>query len=163
METERQFLSRVLLNNAEAIEFCFCLFRSSQIIDDIHDRDEPVSRDAVRAMAWDVFVNLPSNAFYQQHMPVLQGHIRQTLLDWLDSAVLESTGDPHDQSLAFVLRESLSSLVSSCAYLIGGYAHMVRVSPEVRRYFHDGTFAEYVRDLEDNGMIDHQNDNGGQS
>jgi len=145
-ETERQFLNRVLRGQSEAIDLCMALFRVSQIIDDLHDRDRPVERETLHRMAWQALVEIPSNGFYQHHFIVLQPLIRASLADWLDSTALE-TGSHHERTLAFVLRDSLTGVVVQCAYLIGGYDWMRSVSVDIRTQFHDETQRDYLGGL----------------
>lgn len=142
---EKTFLLQVLGGQADAVAFCQSLARISQIVDDLHDQDKPVAASTIKAMAWEVLVQLPSNPFYQRHFPTLQGMVRGALNDWFDSTVFEASGNGHDLSLAFVLRDSLTGVVSQCAYLVGGYNHMITVSPQIRRYFHDETLPAYIR------------------
>ena len=142
--SEKTFLLQVLGGQSDAVAFCQTLARISQIVDDLHDQDKAVAPSTIKAMAWDALVQLPSNTFYQRHFPTLQGMVRGALNDWFDSCVFEHDARTNDLPLAFVLRDSLTGIVSQCAYLVGGYTHMVTVSPSIRRYFHDETLPAYL-------------------
>lgn len=148
---QHDFLARVLKETPAAIAFCEQVFRVSQIVDDLHDGDKRVDAATRDGLLWEMLVALPDNPFYAQHFDTLQPMVRTALADWLDSADLEATGDAHDASLAFVLRDQLTGVVVQCAYLIGGYSWMRAVSAEIRRYFHDETLDAYRASLGQEG------------
>ncbi|MBD9415935.1 hypothetical protein IB234_15335 [Pseudomonas sp. PDM16] len=144
---EREFLHRVLQDQAAPIHFCETLFRISQTLDDLVDRDRPVTDDAIYEAFWQAMIELPANPFYRANDLYLRPLMAGALQDWRDSVRLERAGDHHGQSLAFVLRDQLTSLVVQCTYLVGGSAWMQQVSEEVRRHFHEDTLQEYIDDL----------------
>ncbi|MNR64006.1 hypothetical protein D3C85_1865010 [compost metagenome] len=57
---------------------------------------------------------------------------------------LERTGDHHGRTLAFVLRDQLTSLVVQCAGIVGGFDWMQQVSAEIRRHFHEDALDDYL-------------------
>lgn len=144
---ERAFLQHVLKDNAAAILFCEALFRVSQVLDDLIDGDKPVTGDAIYRAFWEAMIDIPSNAFYRAHEPTLRPLMAAALQDWRDSVTLERDGDRHGRSLAFVLRDQLTSLVVQCAGLIGGFAWMQQVSAEIRRHFHEEKLDDYLNEF----------------
>lgn len=145
---EREFLQHVLQNEPAPILFCEMLFRISQTLDDLVDRDRPVSDDAIYSAFWQALIELPSNAFYRTHEPYLRPLMAAALQDWRDSVRLERRGDHHGRTLAFVLRDQLTSLVVQCAYLIGGSAWMQTVSEDIRLHFHEDKLISYLGELQ---------------
>lgn len=141
---ERAFLQRVLREHAAAILFCEALFRISQTLDDLIDGDKPVTGDAVYAAFWEALIELPANPFYRQHEPFLRPLMAAALQDWRDSVTLERAGDHHGRTLAFVLRDQLTSLVVQCAGIVGGAGWMRQVSAEIRRHFHEDALGDYL-------------------
>lgn len=141
--TEREFLRSVLHDRGDAVALCEQLFRASQLIDDLHDGDKTVTPAQRQALIWEMLVAIPENVFYRRHFAALQPLVRAALNDWLDSTDLEATGDAHDGTLAFVLRDQLTAVVSQCAYIVGGYDWMRSVSAQIRRHFHDETLDDY--------------------
>ena len=75
------------------------------------------------------------------------------LQDWRDSVCLERNGDHHGRTLAFVLRDQLTSLVVQCAGIIGGFEWMQQVSVEIRRHFHEDALADYLKELKAGGAL----------
>lgn len=147
-QDEHAFLCRVLPNQPAAVAFCETLFRISQTLDDLIDRDRPVSDEAVVSAFWQALIELPANPFYRQHEPYLRPLMASALQDWRDSVTLERSSDRHHRTLAFVLRDQLTTLVIQCAYLIGGEAWMTQVSVPIRQHFHEDTLDDYLNDLE---------------
>lgn len=144
---ERAFLQHVLKEHAAAILFCEALFRVSQTLDDLIDGDKPVTGDAIYAAFWEAMIDIPGNPFYRAHEPILRPLMAAALQDWRDSVTLERDGDHHGRSLAFVLRDQLTSLVVQCAGLIGGFDWMQEVSAQIRRHFHEDKLADYLHEF----------------
>ncbi|WXL27768.1 hypothetical protein WG219_10075 [Ectopseudomonas mendocina] len=145
---EREFLQHVLQQQPAPILFCETLFRISQTLDDLIDRDRPVSDDMIYAAFWEALIELPANPFYRTHEPYLRPLMAAALQDWRDSVRLERSGDYHCQTLAFVLRDQLTSLVVQCAYLVGGKGWMQQVSEDVRMHFHEDSLQGYIDGLD---------------
>lgn len=144
---ERAFLQRVLKDQAAPILFCEMLFRISQTLDDLIDGDKPVTGDAIYRAFWDAMIEVPANPFYRQHEPALRPLMAAALQDWRDSVCLERHGDNHGRTLAFVLRDQLTSLVVQCAGIVGGFEWMQQVAVEIRRHFHEDALADYLNEF----------------
>lgn len=143
-EEQSAFLREVLLGNPEAIEFCEVLFGISQVWDDVVDGDE-FTAENVNEMMWDALVVLPCNTFYQQHFGVLQPLLQAAIVDWLDSNEL-CRGDKEEQCAAYVLRDTITTIIIHCARLIGGYEHMRKISLRVRTELYKEPIEEYMRE-----------------
>lgn len=144
---EREFLQHVLQNHGPAILFCETLFRISQTLDDLLDRDRPVSQETVYNAFFEALIGLPANAFYRENELFLRPLMAMALQDWRDSFVLERIGRYHERTLAYVLRDQLSGLVVQCAGLIGGAQWMQQIGPEIRLHFHDEPLEQYLAEL----------------
>ena len=151
-QDEHAFLCRVLPNHPAAVAFCETLFRISQTLDDLVDRDRPVSDEAVMSAFWQALIELPANPFYRQHELYLRPLMAGALQDWRDSVTLERSGDHHGRTLAFVLRDQLTSLVIQCAYLVAGEQWMNQVSVAIRQHFHEDGLDDYLTELEGGGQ-----------
>lgn len=127
------------------MDFCGLLGQIQQVWDDLVDGDKPVSVGQVNQAFFNAILVLPLNPFYCQHFAELQPIMRLGMMDWLTANQLEK-GDDHDQSLAFMLRDSIVSIVVQSAYLVGGHDWAVAKAPEIRRYFHDEALADYLRE-----------------
>jgi len=145
---EAQFLQQVLRGNQGAIQFCQQLFQVSQVLDDIIDGDKPLTGEQVISAFWKSLIEIPANPFYREHEPYLRPLMAMSLQDWRDSVVLERSDSEHNRTLAFVLRDQLTGLVTQCAYLVGGEQWMAAVGPKVREHFHEDSLGDYLAELE---------------
>lgn len=143
-QNEATFLRGVLRNNEAAAQFCEMLFRISQTLDDLVDKDNPVADTTLIRTFWEALIELPANPFYREHEPYLRPLMASALQDWRDSACLERADSHHYKTLAFVLRDQLTGLVTQCAYLIGGYEWMNKVSLSIRDHFHEDKLDDYL-------------------
>lgn len=143
-QDEAAFLRSVLRNNEAAATYCEMLFRISQTLDDLIDKDKPVTDAALVRAFWEALIELPANPFYRQHEPYLRPLMASALQDWRDSVHLERSNSYHYKTLAFVLRDQLTGIVTQCAYLVGGYEWMSQVSPSVRAHFHEDSLHDYL-------------------
>jgi len=139
-------LQHVLRGDAEALALCDGLFRLTQIWDDLVDRDKAVAPEDVSRAFWLALVELPANPFFRRHEAELRPLLAACVTAWQDATELER-GDGHERTLAFVLRDAVGGFVSHCAWLLGGYHWLRRVSPTVRRIIHDETLDDYLRGL----------------
>jgi hypothetical protein len=144
---ERTFLRGVLQNDMSAVVFCESLFRISQTLDDLIDRDKPVADSTIHHAFFLALIDLPSNPFYRANDVHLRAMMASALQDWKDSVDLEREGDRHGKTLAYVLRDQLTSVVVQVAGIVGGYVWMQEVSVEIRRFFHDETLVDYIDKL----------------
>lgn len=142
-DNESEFLDRVLLGNRDAVEFCEDLFAISQLWDDLVDGDKAVESETINAAFWCALVDLPNNPFYQMHFGTLQPLVQAAIVDWLDANDLEH-GNYEARAAAYVLRDSVGAIVIHCARILGGYAHMRRISMEVRRALYDEALVKFA-------------------
>lgn len=129
-----------------AVKFCEDLFRISQIWDDLIDRDREVPNTFINQMMWKALVDVPQNPFYYNNATSLSKIIELHIIDWFDANELEQ-GSDHDKNMAFVLRDSIGTIVIHCAKIIGGYDWMRSISTEVRRYVYDEPLEAYKEAL----------------
>lgn len=130
----------------QALALCDALFGISQVWDDLVDADRAVSPEAVSQAFWLALVEIPANPFWQRHQAELRPLLAAAIAAWQDANELER-GPEHERTLAFVLRDMLTSVACHCAYLLGGYPWQRRVSPDVRRLLHDEPLSDYLEGL----------------
>lgn len=143
---EEQFLFKVLCGRKDAVRFCQLLFRVSQVWDDLVDGDRQVAAEDINRAFWMLLVELPVNSFYNDHFSHLQPLLSQYICDWLDANELEKRGDDHGKNIAFVLRDGIGAIIIQCAYLLGGYDYMRKVSEEVRRHIFEEGLEKYKQE-----------------
>jgi len=155
-QNEAAFIRGALQNNESAAAFCESLFRISQTLDDLIDKDNPVTDATLIRTFWEALIELPANPFYRQHEPYLRPLMASALQDWRDSACLERTDNHHYRSIAFVLRDQLATVLIQCAYLVGGYDWMSQVSVPVRQHIHEDTLGDYMASLNKTPAVDEE-------
>lgn len=148
-ENQREFLAEVLLNNEAAIEFIELLGEASQLIDDLYDEElEPeVRKDYVERVAFIALGTLPSNLFYLNHLGSLLPLVRAGIIDWIDANKLQQQKDTKSRQLAYVLRDTLSSIVIHVAGIVGGHVWMKEQSMRIRRHIYEESFKEFTDSL----------------
>ncbi|WP_299202586.1 hypothetical protein [uncultured Amphritea sp.] len=147
-KNEQEFLSQVLQGHSDAINMCCLLFKISQVLDDLIDKDRPVHDIDVVRSYWDALIYLPENSFYRRHEMSIRPLMAAALQDWMDATRLEKGHGHHGKHLAFVLRDQLTSIVIHCAGIIGGFDYMQGVSKDIRLHFHEDSLSDYMRELE---------------
>lgn len=144
-ETEGEFVEHVLMGQRDAIDMANELFYISQVWDDLIDRDKPVPDNAINRMMWIALVDLPLNPFYQINFLALHPIVRAAIMDWMVATEIERRHEhTRELGISYIIRDSLTNILSHMAYLIGGYDWMVQISPEIRRWIHDENIGKYV-------------------
>lgn len=151
---QTELIHHAMLGHRAAEDVCRRLFNISQVMDDLMDKDKPVTNEQLFKCFWDCLIELPKNPFYIQHQATLIPMMQVFLVDYRDSVVFERGDDDnreqqqqHARHIAFILRNAIGSVIIHCAYLVGGYEHMVSVSNPVRLMIFNETFSEYEEAL----------------
>jgi hypothetical protein len=135
-QTEHDLLMYWLKGNAEAVAFCEALFEVSQLWDDLIDEREKLTNEEINHAFWLALVVIPTNPFYRQFLGHLQPLIQKAIFDWLDANELQG-GTEEQKAVAFVLRDTVSTIVIDCARLIGGYDWAREISQHARSVIYD--------------------------
>ncbi len=151
--TQHEFLNQVLLGNKSAVDFCKILFNVSQVLDDLIDKDKEITDEEIFKSYWLCLIDLPSNPFYIKHAPMLVPLMQAFMVDYRDSVTLEraknynAQNNDHGKNIAFTLRDSIGSVVTHCALMVGGYDHMAAVSAQIRLFIFDESLEDYKEAL----------------
>lgn len=151
-DNESEFVMECVLGHRDAHRMIMDLFSVSQVLDDLIDKDRPVDEEEIFKTYHTCLVDIPRNPFYLNHLNFLVPLFSQYLMDWYDATLLERKGTNHFKDVAFGLRTNLASIVTQCAYLIGGLDHKQSVAIEVRKHFWMETMTEYRDDLQQKGF-----------
>lgn len=139
---EQALLKEVLQDNQAAIDLVNDLAQISQAWDDLIDGDKPLNDDAINSAFVILLSTLPRNPFYQLHLSELQPVVELVIIDWLTANQFEL--DPKLLPLAWILRDSMSALLITCAKIIGGMPWAIAVSPKIRQFIHDENLEDYA-------------------
>lgn len=130
-----------------AIDCVWLIFSIGHVWDDLIDRDRHVTDEEIHAAFWQALVLLPTNSFYVQHITTLYPILLNTIVNWRAATAMERTGEARDREVAFVLRAGYADLLSMSALLVGGQEWSIQVTPEIRRWMHEESYAEYLDNL----------------
>ncbi len=144
---EAAFLTNVLLGREDAVIFCQRLAEVAQVWDDLIDKDKPITEKQINNAFINCLLRIPCMPFYQDNFGHLQPVIQNAVYDWLTANELEQ-GNDHAKSMAFVLRDAITSVAIQCAFLVGGHEHAIEQGPKIRRFFHDEPLSAYMKGLE---------------
>lgn len=145
--TDAEFFLHAYRNNQAAVNFVFDLQRISHVLDDLIDRDKPVSDDQVRDAFWRAIVGLPANQFYMDNLTYLHPLVTAALANWQIANVFEQCG-PEERNIAHSMRYDLITVYVMVAFMIGGRKWGEAVGPEIRRRCQRQGLAEYLAELE---------------
>ena len=131
-----------MLGNEDAVRVCVQTSHIAEVWDDLKDKDrEPSDREIAHAFE-SAMIRLQTNPFYLQNHAMLTAIITLAINAWHDSEDLRQ-GDTEHLIQAFVLRNMGIEIAVMCAFLVGGYDHMRKVSLEMREFFRHETFEQW--------------------
>ena len=137
-EKERQLINYWLKDNADAIDLVNAYSSISQVWDDLHDRDKPVTRNQVNAMMMMALVEIPQNNFFRNHYLELMPVVQHCLMTWLDANTLEAVGDERDLQVSYIIRSVTTDLIIHVAGIVGGIAWRRQAGLAIRQaIYHD--------------------------
>jgi hypothetical protein len=120
--------------NTDAWNYLWIIARALRVIDDLVDEPEKVGVQQKYKLANLLLVDLPSNAFFDQHKPSLLAMHLTAINAWIDSNDWMEK-DKTRKTYALVIRDQITELVMLVAYLTGGNQHMRNVSLKIRELF----------------------------
>lgn len=139
-----ELLQNVLRGNLHAINFCTLVFSISQVWDDLHDGDKPVTQAQLNGAFWNALFALPANEFYRKYEPQLQPLMQAAVVDWMAANNMEKSTELQHKAVAYALRDSCTRIVLHCALLVGGYEWMQQQMPIVLRALYDEPLDSFI-------------------
>jgi hypothetical protein len=138
-----------LKGNRHALKYVMGLYKAIHLWDDLIDKDCEVGDSEINKVMFSLMCEVPINPFYLEFHYELAPMLRAMVTDWMDSVPLERHMGVNGKAFAYGLRASFSNMVIQCAYLLGGYEWMLRVSTEVRAaIIHCESYENYLSELE---------------
>lgn len=144
---ESEFVLRCVMGNTHAHAMIMAVFSISQTLDDLIDKDKELADDVIFNAFHACLVELPRNPFYLHYVEYLTPLFSQYLMDWYDATKIERMNTEHLKNVAFGLRSNVGSLITQCAYLVGGIEHQHAVSVSVKEHIWMETLEDYKREL----------------
>lgn len=150
-EKELQLITYWLKENQPAIDLVNAYSTISQVWDDLHDGDKPVSKAQVNNMMMLALIEIPTNPFFQQHYLELMPVVQHCLMTWLDANTLEAVGDDRDLQVSYIIRSVTTDLIIHVAGIIGGVIWRRQAALAIRQaIYHDNeAFEDYYAEIMD--------------
>lgn len=120
--------------NLQAAQFLTVFARRAHLLDDLVDRDKPVTGEQLAQAEWDWLVVLTGNPFFLAHKDRLMGVIAGALNAWLDSNVAGSFAPSPVAITRDVLKGQWHDVLRLVALLTGGWQALRELSPCIRDY-----------------------------
>lgn len=120
--------------NQSAVDFVVAISSIAELWDDLTDRDQEISQEAIDSAMWHMLVTLPSNDFFNQHKSFFMPLIIQSIHAWKDSLELEK-GTPDDRAYALTLRILALQITPMVVTILRGPQAARQMSIESWRFF----------------------------
>jgi len=133
------------LGNQHAVDFLNCLFDAVELWDDLIDKDVVVEDSHVNRVFMSLMFSLPSNPWFMANYTYYQPLIMASINGFHDANEMAKSDKKHLRNLAFHVRNLGIEIHIATAFLLGGFEHMRKVSPEIREFYAFETFEEWER------------------
>jgi hypothetical protein len=144
IKTDKKFLLKVCMGEAQAANFLFAFFAACHLWDDLIDKDKDITDDRINRAFWAFIVDIPLNPWYQRNILAIHPVMVNAIQEWMVANKLEKSDR---QDIAYTLRCSIVSVVHQAAYICGGYDWAIEIGEEIRRYAQSETYDEYLGEL----------------
>lgn len=135
---------REWFQDESAVQFAQIFSQSTELFDDILDRDVDIDEHQVFHLMTALWLTLPNNKFWQVHRLFLTPVLLMTLNAWLVSNKLEN-GTSNDRVYAYTTRNLGLQIFPLMVYALHGEKRMRELSMEIHQFFTEHeTFDEYL-------------------
>jgi hypothetical protein len=131
--------------NPHAEAYLMAVAVISRTMDDLFDKDCPVSDADVCKTFFLLLGGLQLNPFYRENTSGLVGVHIAAFNAWMDANGWEKDSDESKRLYAHVTRDFINELFGVVAFICGGYEHMREVSILARETF--------LKEVESNGTV----------
>lgn len=147
--TDQEFMLMAFKGNRSAVDFVLMVARVADVWDNLIDKDNPVSDEAINSAFWLLAVEMPGNAFYREYIDDLRPVMATGILNWMAATRMERDETlPHRAiEIAHVIRYSIADVALMAALLCGGRDWAAQVGPELRMRSQRSDLNEYINSL----------------
>lgn len=124
-------------NNTDAVRFCDVFVEHCHVLDDIIDKDRPVTDERLIKSQIEMMLELTHNPFFVTNKNYLMPLIVQSFNAWLDSNLWEKHKDLRFQRAADVLKGFYHEVVYGVIFLCSGFDGLRKATKENRDYDFD--------------------------
>jgi len=112
---------------------CAAWYNFCHVLDDLVDRDKPVTAERVGMMVLGVLEGLATNPFFQTHAAALLPVFRLGALNWVESERLRAEGDERERWAAEVFKSLYQEVFWLTAGICGGREHQLAMMRKHRK------------------------------
>jgi hypothetical protein len=147
-DKNHEFLNRIFQGDESAMVLVRHIYRLAHLIDDIVDRDRPVSDKEVYEAFWIALVQIPSNSFYCRYQKELVPVAATSILNWVAATDLEKRPSPTVDQLhvAHIIRCGVVDVLMLMATIIGGVKWGFEIAADLQMHCQDESFLTYLRE-----------------
>lgn len=140
-------LNVFLKGSQEAVEYCQMLYKVAHLWDDLIDKDKPVQDADINKAFITLFVSMPSNRFYREHMDMLIPLQYNAILQWLTANKMERM-DLESKHKAFMLKASFLQIVHVCTGIIGGTAWAEEIGADLWNTLYGESLGGFLEEVQ---------------
>ena len=133
-ETAFQEMAR---GDASAVEFLRAIYIGSQILDDLIDKDKPVTAEMAVWSQTHLICTVATNSFFQAHKATLIPVICTSALAFIASEERKNHPDVLERLTAQVLKSEYLNVFLAVSFCVGGWQHAAEMSRKYREYSFD--------------------------
>lgn len=131
------------LGNEHAVRVCVQISHIAEVWDDLVDGDRKPSDTEVAHAFQSAMIHLQTNPFYMANHGMLMGVIVTAINAWHDANAMQESESGDERMQAFFLRNLGCEVATLCAFLVGGFDHMRKISLEMRAFFRHESYYEW--------------------
>ena len=137
---------RWCMGNNDAIGFLNCFFDAVELWDDLIDKDVVIKDDHVNRVFTNLMFTLPANPWFMANHLYYQPLIMAAINGFHDANEMCKSDSRRLRNLAFHIRNLGTEIHIATAFLIGGFDHMRKVSPEIREFYAFESFEDWEKE-----------------
>lgn len=131
------------LGNEDAVRCYVTLSSIGETWDDLIDKDKEITNKEINAAFLNALVFLQNNPFYVSYRAFLEPVLIISINAWFDSDILQKSDNGKWRMLAFYLRNYDSELAQACAFCVGGFEQMRKVSIDIRQLLNPESYDQW--------------------
>jgi len=139
-----QAFAEIARGDAVAKEFMLAFYAFVHTLDDLYDRDKPLSPEVAVWPSLHLMAVLGPNSFFARHHGVLMPVILASTLSWIASEDRRQSPDALARIEAQVWKGSYADVFFTVASLVGGFDHALQMSRKYREVAYDAEPAKVV-------------------
>ena len=127
----------------QAVAFLSAIGSYVELWDDLIDEDRDIPKDEIHTTLANGLIDIAVNPFVARNQEFIGPVFAMMISAYLTSEELRSDPDVKVRQRAFHIRNYPLELYNIVALLTGGMTHMIRMEPEVRRFFAFEAFEDW--------------------